>query len=412
MSSSHILMLAPAFPWPANTGGLVRIAEVFRGLQKHFRVTLMAPGAGNVPSDLTAGDSKVVATPQATLGRVRVLTRFLLSRDPYHATTYQSRAMARKVEAYLQHDPVDLVYCHFIYSLEYIPSSLRIPVCVDSQNVDRHYWGSKVAQARGLTRLVTAINAQRVVRYEAARLPRIHAYVCVSTEDNEDTRRYACPPVKHVLTAPNGVDLTHYIPQQHSSLPDKPLTLGFLGSLDVGMNIESMRQFYLKIWPRIRAQIKPAPRLLLIGRNPAPSLIRLTEKDQSVQFTGTVTDTRPWLEQTDISIAPLVEGAGTKLKTLEAMAMGLPIVGTPLAFQGLNGTNTRDYFEAATDEEFTHYTAILAASPERRVAMGTAARKHVEQFFGWDAITDRLAEELSDCFGLHGHSTPRRLLNT
>lgn len=398
MNKAHILMLTPAFPWPANTGGLVRIAEVFKGLRRHFRVTLIAPGQCNIPSDLIDANSEIrIVTPPSNR-RLSTLPKMLLSRKPYHAMLYRSESMVRAVASCLENERIDLIYCHFIYTSEYLPPSTRIPVCLDSHNVDRQYWGSKAQSSTGFKRWITRINARRVQQYETALLPRFNAYVCVSTEDSDITRQYACPPVQHILTAPNGVDLNYYSPRHFAA--NRSLTLGFLGSLDVGMNVASVRHFYINTWPRIRSVIKPTPRLLLIGRNPAASLTQLMGKDSNVHFTGTVADVRPWLEQTDIFVAPLIEGAGTKLKTLEAMAMGLPIVGTPLAFQGLGGAHGLEYLVADSDEKFTQGIAMLEKAPDRRAAMGYAARSFVKERFGWDSITDRLAMDLSASFRL------------
>ncbi len=397
MSTAHILMLAPALPWPANTGGAVRIAEIFKGLNRHFRVTFMAPSSGMTPPDVPSfADIKAVRTPAPN--RFRALGEMALRRYPYHAALYRSAKVKREVSKFLAYEQVHLIYCHFMYASEFLPPHTQVPVCLDSHNVDREYWVSKIDASKGLKRWLARINAQCVLRYEESLLHRMSAYICVSAEDSIASRQYACPPVKHILTAPNGVDLDHYNPSSFSAA--EPLTLGFLGSLDVGMNVSSIRHFYMNTWQLVRKLLDPMPRLMLIGRNPAPSLIRLMGKDPSVHFTGTVDDVKPWLGQTDIFIAPLIEGAGTKLKTLEAMAMGLPIVGTPLAFQGLGGINGREYLVAKNDEEFAQSIAMLAKAPAQRLALGHAARAFVEQRFGWNIITDRLAMDLSACFQL------------
>jgi len=345
-------------------------------------------------------DATPIVTPP--ISRSGLLFRLLLQSDPYHAQLYRSSVVAAAVAEQLRRDNIDLIYCHFLYSAQYLPRSVGVPVCVDPHNVDREYWSSKVAAARGLRRLVTVLNRNRVCRYERKLLDRFQAYVCVSNDDRRITQEYASPPVPHVLTAPNGVDARAFAPAAKPP-PDAttPLTLGFLGSLDVPMNVASVRRFYGQVWPHLCQALAPRQtRLLLIGRNPDPSLIRLTRGDPGVVYSGTVPDVRPWLAQLDIFVAPLVEGAGTKLKTLEAMAMGLPVVGTPLAFLGLGGESGRHFHCAGDDRAFVAAIADLAASPARRQQMGTAARAYVETRFSWDCITDRLAHDLSRCFGL------------
>lgn len=398
MSRSHILMLAPAFPWPLDTGGKVRIAELYRGLRRHYRVTLLAPWTGRGSAPIP--DDGVVAVRTTRPSRLSLCIRMLFSHDPYHAQLYRSRSMAERVNRYLRENGTDLVYAHFLYSAQYVPKESAAPVCLDPHNIDSQYWGSKVSASRGLYRVLAAANHVRVCAYERSLLPRFSAYVCVSEEDRVQTRHYACPPVKHVLTAPNGADLQAFVPSPRPRKKGAVLTLGFLGSLDIGMNVQSVRRFYKQVWPLLRARLPACPNLLLIGRNPAPSLRRLVNGDPAVTFSGTVADVRPWLDRTDIFIAPLIEGAGTKLKTLEAMAMGLPVVGSPIAFLGLGGEDGRHYRSAANDEAFVEAVVELAASPELRRQLGRAARKHVEDQFGWDRITDSLAADLATCFHL------------
>jgi glycosyltransferase involved in cell wall biosynthesis len=393
---SHILMLAPILPWPADTGGLVRMTALYRGLRRHYDVSFIAGfPSGATPAALDEG---VEVVNGRLPGFGLRLVRMLLSRRPYHEALYACRRTRARAAALLRRRPADLVFCHFIYSVQYLPRAAGAPVCVDQQNVDEEYWRSKAAASSGVRRLVMRLNGARVRAFERRLLPRLGAYVCVSGEDVAATRAYAAP--RPVLLAPNGVDPV--VPRPRAPRPaGEPLTLGFLGSLDIGMNVATAVHLYRDLWPRIRAGLPGENlRLLLIGRRPAPILRQLADGDPSVAFSGTVDSVRPWLERLDLLVAPLVEGAGTKLKILEAMALGLPVVGSPIAFLGLGGRSGLHYQCSADDDAFVADVCRLARAPEERAALGDAGCRFVHEHFGWPVITDRLAADLARCFGL------------
>lgn len=113
-----------------------------------------------------------------------------------------------------------------------------------------------------------------------------------------------------------------------------------------------------------------------------------------MEVTGTVPDIRPWLRKADIFAAPLTEGAGTKLRVVEAMATGLPVVGTDLALRGLKGQDGVHYLRANDDDSFARCVATLGASLPQRAKMGMRARQLVEENFTWGRITACLANEL------------------
>ena len=396
---SHILMLSPGLPWPPTTGGSVRIDALYRGLRRHFDVTFVSAfGSWPKLEDLPEGRIETVSMPQPN--PLSTLFRLLSRRAPYHHVRYASVPAQKRVRQIIEKEQVDLIYVHFLYAIQYLPRNCKIPICVDPHNVDGEYWGSKLAASKGLRRFIVSINRDRVLAYEHHILPRIQAYVCVSEDDCRKTREYATPPVPHILLAENGVDLNAYSrsPLRQSS---SELVLGFLGSLDVEMNVKSVARFYQKVWPGLRVSLSAwNPRLLLIGRNPSRTLIRLIDGDTSVTVTGTVPSVIPWLEKTDILIAPLVEGAGTKLKTLESMSIGLPVVGSPIAFLGIGGKDGTHYRCVKDDKAFVAAVLELASSPERRHAIGRNARALVEERFGWDRITDCLAAQLCEHIGL------------
>ena len=389
----RMLMVSPAAPWPATTGGLVRIAAILRQMARHFDVTFVSPRgpAQRVPSDLPV---RFICPP---IGDARVLRRTLALIDPsrpFHAVVYSRTGIDRLIDKELRVGRYDVVYSHFIYGMDYLRAS-PLPIVVDQQNVDRLYWQNKADQSTFPVNLFAAWNTWRTVRYEAGVLPGIWAYVSVSEEDREQTRAYAAGPARHFWVAPNGVDTQRFVPGRPSGLPGA-VTLGYLGSMDLQMNIEAVERFCRILLPRIRQTLAGTTvSFLVIGRQPSAALRALADRTADVSFSGTVDDVVPWLQRVDILVSPLRIGAGTKLKVAEAMSCGLPVVGSSLAFAGLPGRSGEHYLRANTDDEFVAAVCRLVAEPAARAEMGRRARQLAQSSLEWDAIGDRLAEDIA-----------------
>jgi glycosyltransferase involved in cell wall biosynthesis len=297
-----------------------------------------------------------------------------------------------------------VAYSHFIYGVPYFRNQ-PVPVIVDQQNVDRVYWQNKADHSSFPFRLYAGWNAHRTIAYEMRVLRSIWAYVSVSDEDREQTRAYAEGTVRHFWVAPNGVDTDRFSP---GSPPDdgRIVNLGYLGSMDLQMNVEAVTRFVRDLLPRIRAALRGREvRLVVIGRDPAPALRALATADAGIVLSGTVDDVRPWLRQVHMLVAPLRIGAGTKLKVAEAMSCALPVIGTSLAFAGLPGRAGDHYILADDDDAFVAAVCALSTSSEDRLAMGRRAREFTRQHLEWNAIGDRLAAEIRE--GLDGR-TPAR----
>jgi len=398
MKRANVLMLAPNYPWPANTGGSVRIDSILRGLNRHFEVTFISPyfktHSQHVFNYETMENAKLV------INNIEFMIKFLFSSMPYHKIKYASHFTKLRVKKLLNTTHFDLVYVHFIYALQFLNYPLQVPLCLDNHNVDYEYWQAKVLASKGLHKAVTKLNMYRVKAYEKSMLKNIKGYVCVSENDKKKVSEYAFPLVDKYFVAPNGVDTKDLCQLKNLKKQNKNITIGFLGSLDVEMNIKSISRFYKKIWPTIRARLTGLElELLLIGRNPSPKLKALTKEDKYVRYSGTVKNVFHWLMQVDIFIAPLVEGAGTKLKTLEAMAAGLATVGSPIAFFGLEELKHGKHFLSANnDQDFVEAIVELAVSPEKRYGIGISSQLIVKKRFNWDYITNKLADQLCESF--------------
>jgi glycosyltransferase involved in cell wall biosynthesis len=191
---------------------------------------------------------------------------------------------------------------------------------------------------------------------------------------------------------PNGVDLDYF--QGDRSNPED-LTLIFMGIMDYYANVDGVLFFHDEILPRIRKQI-PQVTFTILGGNPTPAIRRLG-REEGVDVTGYVRDVRPYLNGASVCVVPLRIARGVQNKILEAMAMGVPVVATSRALEGIDAQPGRDILVADGPEEFAHKTAGLLLDRRLQQSISRSARELVEKKYRWDACLqnlDRILEEL------------------
>jgi polysaccharide biosynthesis protein PslH len=394
-----MLMVSPEAPWPATTGGLVRIAALLNQMARFFDVTFVSP---RWPDQTLPDDPgiRVLCPERPRPGIVRKARALLDPWRPFHVSLYSHREVGRLIRRELARQPYDVVFGHFIYCLDYLAGT-GARVVIDQQNVDRMYWRNRTENSSFPVNLFARWNTRRTIAYEDRRLSRIWGYISVSDEDRQLTRAYAEQYVRHFWVAPNGVDTRRFKPAGDARRTAGRVTLGYLGSMDLEMNIDAVQGFCDTVLPAIRRAL-PAfdVRFVVIGRSPSPAIRQLADRTPGMSMSGTVDDVVPWLQELDILVCPLRIGAGTKLKVAEALSCGLPVVGSSLAFAGLPGRSGEHYIQADGDDCFVTAVCQLARASNERAAMGRMARELAEKHLDWEAIVrhlvDQFQEALSD----------------
>jgi len=197
-------------------------------------------------------------------------------------------------------------------------------------------------------------------------------------------------PGARSLVMRNGVDLAFYRPQPERAEPGH---LVFVGVMDYLPNIDGCTWFVREILPRLRARC-PTARLSIVGSRPTPEVLALG-CEPGVTVTGFVDDPREWLARASVSVAPLRIARGIQNKVLEALAMGLPVVGTTSATQGVEGEPGRDFLLANSVEEQVAAIARLIEDPQLARKLGAQSRAFVESRYDWGVALKPLDELLA-----------------
>jgi glycosyltransferase involved in cell wall biosynthesis len=279
--------------------------------------------------------------------------------------------------------------CHFdVITTEFsIMSGYRLPrtarLVLDEHNIEYDILRRTTSAERPSPRkLYNWANYLKLRREERATWRQADGVTLTSERDEELLRRDA--PETRTAVIPNGVDIDYFRPSEGTVEPD---TIMFFGAINYYPNTEGLLFFLDEVFPLVKRQ-HPGARLWIVGQQPPPSIIQRAGGD--VLVTGLVEDVRPYIERAAVVIAPLRIGGGTRLKIVEAMAMGKPIVATHLGAEGLKMQDGKDILLADTAQHFARQVAAVLNDQDLARRLGAAARRCAESLYTWRAAVDRL----------------------
>ena len=286
----------------------------------------------------------------------------------------------------------DIVQCEFSYMGAYAGSRPRrggAKWVMDAHNVEFRLNQTLARTTEGLSGLVYRKYADREARLrrreELEACHQMDRVITVSASDREILRRDA--PGLEVDVVSNGVDVSWFAPSGSLESARRPSAV-FVGKMDYRPNVDAVRWFCREILPFVKSRI-PAFAFTICGSNPVASVLEL-EKIAGVVVTGRVPDTRPYLDEAAVAVVPLRAGSGTRLKLLEAMAMGRPVVSTRIGAEGLDVVSGEHFAEVESANAFAQRVVELLENPGERERLGRAGRGLVEASYGWPAIVSRL----------------------
>jgi hypothetical protein len=193
-----------------------------------------------------------------------------------------------------------------------------------------------------------------------------------------------------IHTIPNGVDLEYFRPGRTAGEPHHASRLIFTGNMSYKPNIDAVRHFVRDILPLVRRRL-PEVLLDIVGMDPTPAVRRLADGAR-VLVTGRVDDVRPYFDSAAVAVAPLRIARGLQNKVLEAMAMRVPVVASPAAFQGINAVADEDLLVADEPEGFARAVLSLLQAPATRERYAAAGRACVQRNHSWDQSLQRLEQ--------------------
>ena len=387
---ARVLFVTSRLPFPPTEGHQLRAWHLLRAAARDHQVTLLSlrrpeeqPLPEVLPDIHLAGihqvDLPALTRPHRLAG---MALRGLLRGQTLLDLRYRPLALQRCFDQLVsQADLVHLDILAVAGLLERVPAS--VPTVLNEHNVESLLADKRVAiESRPLQRLLLRLRHRGLENFERSACARANRVLACSQEDAE--RLLDLAPGCQVSVVPNGVDLETFRPGRSENEQDGSLV--FVGHMGWFPNRDGIEYFIAEILPLLKD--RKDLHLEIIGRNENPSMQAAV--DGRVSFAGFVDDLQARVRRAAVFIVPLRAGSGTRLKILEAMAMGKAIVSTRIGAEGIGLVDGESACLADTPEEFAGTINRLLDDPDLRHRLGRRARQLAEQLYGWTVIGERL----------------------
>lgn len=399
-----ILAIVPYDPiYPPLNGGMQRCFNVIHQLAKHFELTiiinqkkegfLMAINEFPAIKKATVYSTQVAQVPKDIFNFFpdKLQSAF---RYRWYKKTFKGPADGNFLKYYsilsklLTHQKFDVIILESLVTLNAI-SLIRkydkqVKIIYDAHNVD-----SNLALVAVEKWKMKKENQFLINKAESSLYRTVNAIFTCSKKDLDDFAKMNGNKLSAIVI-PNGVSVANNLFDEAVKL-DVPEYILFCGALWSVPNSEGLLWFYNTIWPTVKKSF-PGVKLLVVGSGKTPESFRPLLIDTSVHFTGAVVDVKPWYNKSSAAIVPLLSGSGTRLKILEAMSLGLPVISTSKGAEGIDYTDELNIIIANEENIFAEKIIDLLRNKEQRLMIQQNARKLVEENYDWNIIGTSLAK--------------------
>ena len=383
----RILALTSNLPYPPTWGAAIRNHRLLKYLAGRHDLTLVTYAAPDAAESVQAMESlgiRLLTVPPPQRGRWKRFGQLasITSSRSYSGRMYVTSRMQAQIDEELAKSTPQVVLVESSLLMGH-RFSAAVPIVLDEHNLEFELLERMAtAESSPVRRRFAAHEARKLRREEIASWRR--AFTVVFTSDREREIARSLEPSLVAETVPNGVDLDYFAPVDEMTTPG---AIVFTGVLDYRPNEEAVTHFCRDILPLV-VKLRPHAHLTVVGAN-IPSTLRGLARP-GVEFTGRVPDVRPYLRAAAAVVVPIRMGSGTRLKVLEAMAMGKGIVSTSIGYEGIMATAGRELLAADEPAAFAAAVVSLLDDPEKAKSLGCNGRRLVETTYGWDALAARM----------------------
>jgi glycosyltransferase involved in cell wall biosynthesis len=398
----HVVIVDGDVSYPANSGKRLRTLNLMLRLARRHRIGYICRANATGCECRTAADflrdhgiemipfEHSVPPKSGPLFYARLAAN-LLSPVPYSVASHHTPRLGEAVRAYAARHAVDL------WQFEWLPyaGAVEDPAArkvIMAHNVETLIWERYLETERNpLKRWYIRRQLRKFDRFERRTFQEAARVVTVSAEDARVVReRFGIP---HVDVVDNGIDRAYYEPVQLSRDPARIL---FLGNLEWRPNLDAVRLMLDRVFPEVVARA-PQARLSIVGRNPPEWLVQRAGSLAGVELHANVADVRPFLGQSGVMAVPLRIGGGSRLKILEALATGLPVVSTRIGAEGLCLRPSRDLVVVEQVEDVAGALVEAIREPAKAGKLAEHGRRVVLERYDWDPLADRLERVWEKC---------------
>lgn len=390
----RLLYIVPYTPTPIRTRPYHLIRQLSRdGIEISLATLASDDMEFAALEQWRAGGINVIAEPLPRVRSVRNVASALLSAEPMQAAYCWQPSLVSRIANALETAAFDVIQVEHLRGARYGLEALErlnvlrktIPVFWDSVDCISHLFEqTQLYSAQRTRRWITRIELERTRRFEA-RMTRRFAQTFVVSEPE---RRAFCElpgaQCERITVLPNGVALDYFAP---SDIQRDAATVLMTGKMSYHANVTAALYLLDEIMPRVW-QALPDARVCIAGQNPPAALT--ARANERIEITGYVADLRAYLNRATVACAPLLYGAGTQNKALEAMASGLAVVATPQALAALGAAPEHDLLAGQDAEEISAQLVRVITDETLRRRLEINGRRYVQAHHSWAASAEQL----------------------
>lgn len=383
-----IFILLPRFPYPLEKGDKLRAYNQIKYLAKNHEIHLCTLTDIKLDNKhIKALEPFCKSVTVINLSKPGILLNLFLAfitGKPFQVGYFYSSKAQKKINKLIRKIQPEHIYCQLLRVAEYVKNQ-HIPKTLDYQDVF-----SKGVERRSFSspfylKPILKIEYKRLLKYENE----IFDYFDNKTIISKPDRNLIPHPEKDKIEIViNGVDTDFFKPMN----VEKEYELVFIGNMGYPPNVNAAVYLAKKILPLIHKQ-KPETRLTLAGASPNPDVMAL--KNNKIEVTGWMEDIRECYAKGKIFIAPMQIGTGLQNKLLEAMAMKIPCITTPLANKALGAKNREEILVGNSPEDFAKHIINLLDNEDMANNIALNGYNFVHRKYNWDAATGKLEDLIS-----------------
>ncbi len=406
-----ILLLTQIVPYPPDSGPKVKTFHVLRYLaEKGHRLTLASfvrKHEEQYLQDLKPYCGEIYPVPirRSRRADLAAFARSLRSGLPF-LVTRDAQLEMRRLVGRLTQQPFDIIHADQLtmaqFALQSSGSSRANSHSYPSSVFDAHNAVYEIVQRAGMTaplvlRPFMALEAGRIKQYEGRLIQEFDHTLAVSEVDRRALLE-AAEPVKsyerkktspRISVIPIAVDSEHLRPISRVEQSQDILSIS---TLFYPPNADGLRWFVNQVFPLVRNQV-PGARLTIVGSRPPRDILELGRRNADcVQVSGYVPDLQPYLERAALIIVPVRAASGMRVRILEALARGIPVVTTKTGVEGIDAVNREHLLVADEPLEFARAVVTLLKNPTLGEQMARNGRCLVEEKYDWQRVLPKLEE--------------------
>jgi len=379
----RIFFVLPRVPYPTEKGDKLRAFHQIKQLSKDHEIIICALNDGVLHQDAIPVLRKYAkAVHVISVSRFTILTGLLgafFSGKPLQVGYFFNNAAKKQVDALIRQYKPDHIFCQLIRMAEYVKDQ-PIPKTLDYQDVFSKGVERRMATSSFLMRPFLRLEYRRLLKYEHDIFEKFTHRIIISKPDRDLIPH---PDREQIVVVANGVDTEFFHPLER--VPEFDLV--FTGNMGYPPNINAAEYLAAKILPLV-AKHKPDIRLLIAGANPNMRILVL--KSPQVEVSGWVPDMRECYAGARIFIAPMHLGTGLQNKLLEAMAMKIPCITSPLANQALQAVPDQDILVAENPSDYASKILSLLKDKDLSRRIGENGYRFVVKNYSWEAETRKI----------------------